>query len=228
MCKVKSHIYGFTSQYYFSYFYTMTSGIILFDDNDALRYSLKVLFNDSDQYRVIGDYPNCDHVEEIMKTLQPDIILMDIDMPGTNGIEGLKKIKEIRPQTAIIMHTVFEDDQKLFECLCSGANGYLLKNTSFLQLIHALDEVMLGGAPMSPSIARKVLQSFYTKPKYDLTQREKDVLEYLVKGYSYKMIANSLYISLATVQSHIKNIYTKLHVNCGREAVVIALRDKIV
>jgi DNA-binding NarL/FixJ family response regulator len=129
------------------------------------------------------------------------------------------------------MHTVFEDDQRLFDSLCAGANGYLLKNSSFIHLLEAIEEVQQGGAPMSPSIARRVLQSFQkdsVKNRFDLSDREKEVLRFLVKGYSYKMIAAACFISLSTVQAHIKNIYTKLHVNCGREAVVKALSDKIV
>ncbi|HRQ84066.1 MAG TPA: response regulator transcription factor, partial [Flavobacteriales bacterium] len=162
----------------------------------------------------------------------PDIVIMDIDMPFVNGIEGLRRIKETRPETAVVMHTVFEDDDKLFSCLCAGANGYLLKNSSFIQLLKALEEVQQGGAPMSPSVATRVLRSFQlssaAKNKYELTKREVELLQFLVKGYSYKMIASALFISLATVQSHVRNIYAKLHVNCGREAVVVALREKIV
>ena len=130
------------------------------------------------------------------------------------------------------MHTVFEDDEKLFDCLCAGANGYILKNTSFVNLLEAIDNVLHGGAPLSPSIAKKVLNSFQSKPlvknSYDLSPRETEILKLLVKGFSYKMIASTCYISLDTVRGHIRNIYTKLHVNCGREAVVKALQDKVV
>lgn len=206
----------------------MVISIAIFEDNSQLRESMKVLLNGVDGYFVAGDFENCENVKQIIEELQPDIVIMDIDMPKVNGIEGLRMIKEKRPETAIIMYTVFEDDEKLFNSLCAGANGYLLKNSSFVRLLNALEEVQHGGAPMSPSIAKKVLQSFHTNNKYALSVREKEVLQYLVKGYSYKMIAAELFISLATVQSHIKNIYAKLHVNCGREAVVMALRDKIV
>lgn len=209
----------------------MSARIILFEDNNALRYSLKTLLSGVEGYAVMGDFDNCERVAEITGELQPDIVIMDIDMPKVNGIEGLRIIKEQKPDTAIIMHTVFEDDQRLFDSLCAGANGYLLKNSSFIHLLEAIEDVQHGGAPMSPSIARKVLQSFqqpFVKNKYDLSPREKEVLQYLVKGYSYKMIAGAIFVSLSTVQAHVKNIYTKLHVNCGREAVVIALRDKIV
>lgn len=205
---------------------------MLFEDNDALRRSMKTLLDGVEGYDVVGDFGDCSSARQVVEDLLPDIVIMDIDMPKVNGIEGLRIIKEARPGTAIIMHTVFEDEERLFDSLCAGANGYLLKNSSFVKLLEALDEVQQGGAPMSPSVARKVLRSFQRHSlvtnKYDLSPREVELLQLLVKGYSYKMIASSLFISLATVQSHIRNIYSKLHVNCGREAVVIALREQIV
>lgn len=210
----------------------MNTRIILFEDNTGLRNSMKVLMDGVEGYEVVGDFDNCDQAGKIIDELQPDVVIMDIDMPGVNGIDGLRIVKEHKPDTAIIMHTVFEDDKRLFDSLCAGASGYLLKNTSFIHLLEAIEDVQNGGAPMSPSIARRVLQSFQQpdsdKNQYDLSSREQEVLQYLVKGYSYKMIASTCYISLSTVQTHIKKIYTKLHVNCGREAVAKALRDKIV
>lgn len=212
-------------------FVPMPLRIILFEDNVGLRHSMRTLLNGVDGYAVVGDFGDCSTARQVTEELQPDIVIMDIDMPKVNGIEGLRIIKEAKPDTAIIMHTVFEDDDKLFDSLCADANGYLLKNTSYGKLIEALEEVRNGGAPMSPSVARKVLHSFQRpqpRDKYGLSPRELDVMQCLVKGYSYKMIATALFISLATVQAHIRNIYAKLHVNCGREAVVIALRDRIV
>lgn len=210
----------------------MATRIILFEDNSALRRSMKTLLNSVDGYEVVGDFGDCSQAGKQVAELEPDIVLMDIDMPVVDGIEGLRNIKETRPETVVVMHTVFEDDEKLFDSLCAGANGYLLKNSSFDGLMKALQEVQHGGAPLSPSVAAKVLRSFQqqtpAKNKYELTKREVELLQLLVKGYSYKMIAAALFISLATVQSHIRNIYTKLHVNCGREAVVLALREKIV
>lgn len=206
--------------------------IIIFEDNHQLRQSLKILLDGVEGYQVCGDYGNCEHAAVITDEQKPDVIIMDIDMPGINGIEGLRIIKERRPQTFIIMHTVFEDEERLFQCLCSGANGYILKNTSFVNLLDAIDNVLNGGAPLSPSIAKKVLQSFQSTPaarlQYNLSERETEVLKYLVKGFSYKMIASACHISVDTVRGHIRNIYTKLHVNCGREAVAKALHDKIV
>jgi DNA-binding NarL/FixJ family response regulator len=210
----------------------MSTGIVIFEDNKRLRQSLKILLDGVEGYQVKGDYDNCEHAGEIITRLQPDVVIMDIDMPEVDGIEGLRIIKERSPATYIIMHTVLEDEEKLFKCLCSGANGYILKNTSFVNLLDAIDNVLHGGAPLSPPIAKKVLQSFQSpssgRLQYNLSEREAEVLKYLVKGYSYKMIASTCYISLDTVRGHIRNIYSKLHVNCGREAVVKALRDKIV
>lgn len=208
------------------------TNIVIFEDNERLRQSLKILLEGVEGYTVCGDYDNCEHAAAITDQHQPDVVIMDIDMPGVDGINGLRVIKERSPRTHIIMHTVFEDEDRLFKCLCSGANGYILKNTSFVSLLEAIDNVLHGGAPLSPSIAKKVLQSFQVIPagrlQYNLSERETEVLKYLVKGYSYKMIANTCFISLDTVRGHIRNIYTKLHVNCGREAVAIALRDNIV
>ena len=134
--------------------------IIIFEDNDALRESLVYLLKNTTGYEVAGDYSNCLDASNIIRVYQPDVVLMDIDMPGQNGIEGVKAVKEARPQTSVIMYTVFEDDEKLFQCLCAGANGYLLKKTSPSHIFQAIQEVVEGGAPMSPSIARKVLNSF--------------------------------------------------------------------
>jgi len=210
----------------------MSTSIAIFEDNVRLRESLTVLLNGVEGYAVCGDYGNCEAAAEIVREHQPDVVIMDIDMPGVDGIEGLRIIKEQRPETYIIMHTVLEDDDRLFQCLCGGANGYILKNTSFVSLLDAIRNVLQGGAPLSPIIAKKVLQFFRPanpgRLQYHLSEREKEVLAYLVKGYSYKMIAGHCHISVDTVRGHIRNIYSKLHVNCGREAVSKALRDKIV
>lgn len=203
--------------------------LILFEDNERLRESLVYLFNNTKDFKVLADYGDCNNAANIIRVYKPDVVVMDIDMPGTNGIEGVRLIKEAVPLTAVIMFTVFEDHKRLFECLCAGANGYLLKKVPPGKLFEAILEVMDGGAPMSPSIARSVLNSFLqTKPnQYHLTTREIDVLHLLIKGYSSKMIAAELYIAFDTARSHLKNIYTKLHVNCGKEAIVKALTEHI-
>jgi DNA-binding NarL/FixJ family response regulator len=204
--------------------------IVIFEDNDRLRESLVALFNGMDEYEVVGDYNNCNDAATIARVYKPDVVLMDIDLPGESGIKGVFKIKESYPQSAIIMYTVFEDDEKLFQCLCAGANGYLLKKTAPAKLIDAIQEVIEGGAPMSPSIARKVLNSFQhgKSNRYSLSPREVETLQLLIKGYSAKMIAAELKISYDTARYHLKNIYNKLHVNCGKEAIAKALGEHIV
>lgn len=209
----------------------MKVSIVIFEDNHALRHSLKTYLNDEPGYVVVGEFETAQNADTIVKNLRPDVVIMDVNMPKTNGIEGVRLIKESRPETDIIMYTVFEDDKVLFECLCAGANGYLLKNASLSDLGEAIENVRKGGAPMSPPIARKVMSSFHSKtktPAFHLSTREQEILKLLVKGYSYKMIASEIFLSLSTVQVHIKNIYTKLHVNCGREAVALALKNRIV
>ena len=208
----------------------MPVSIIIFEDNDKLRESLSVLLNGQDEYSVIGEYNSCNDAGTIARVYKPDVVLMDIDMPGDSGVKGVRLVKEANPATAVIMYTVFEDDEKLFQCLCNGANGYLLKKTSPLRLIEAIHEVLEGGAPMSPSIAKKVLNSFQTgksNNKYDLSEREMQVLQLLINGHSSKIIADQLNISFHTARSHLKNIYTKLHVNCGKEAIAKALGEHI-
>lgn len=208
----------------------MPTHIVIFEDNDSLRESLVFLLNNMSEYKVLADYNNCTEAATISRVYAPDVVLMDIDMPGQSGIEGVRMIKEARPSTSIIMYTVFEDDEKLFECLCAGANGYLLKKITPLKLVEAIQEVMDGGAPMSPSIARKVLNSFQhgKSNQYELSAREQQVLQLLIKGYSAKLIGADLNISFDTARSHLKNIYHKLHVNCGKEAIAKALKEHIV
>lgn len=207
----------------------MAINIVIFEDNDSLRESLVYLLRNTGEYKIVGEYNNCLEAATIARVYQPDVVLMDIDMPGENGIQGVRMIKETRPQTAVIMYTVFEDDEKLFQCLCAGANGYLLKKTHPSRLFDAIQEVLEGGAPMSPSIARKVLDSFRhgRNNKYALSPREIEVLQLLIKGYSAKMIGGELNISFDTARFHLKNIYAKLHVNCGKEAIVKALSEHI-
>lgn len=208
----------------------MAISIIIFEDNDRLRQSLAYLLQSVEEYEVLGDYEHCREAAGIVRLYKPDVVLMDIDMPGESGIIGVSLVKEARPETAVIMYTVFEDDDKLFQCLCAGANGYLLKKTAPEKLFEAIREVMEGGAPMSPSIAKKVISSFQGPSNirtYGLTARELEVLQHLAKGYSTKLMAAELDMAFNTVRSHLKNIYTKLHVNCGKEAIAKVLGDRI-
>jgi DNA-binding NarL/FixJ family response regulator len=208
----------------------MRAKIVIFEDNDRLRESLAFLLK-MNNYDVVGDFNQCSEAETITRVYKPDVVLMDIDMPGETGIKGVSLVKEASPETSVIMYTVFEDDEKLFQCLCAGANGYLLKKTPPAKLFDAIQEVLEGGAPMSPSIAQKVLSTFRKKESsntYNLTPREIEVLQWLVKGYSIKLIAAEMNLAFDTIRSHLKNIYQKLHVNCGKEAIAKALGERIV
>jgi DNA-binding NarL/FixJ family response regulator len=207
--------------------------IVLYEDNPQLREGLTMLLNGSEGFEVLGAFKNCNNVVEEVEALQPDVVLMDIDMPGTNGIEGLKLIRQSGSEVKVLMLTVFDDNKNVFEAIKNGANGYLLKKTPPSKLLEYIQEAHTGGAPMTSSIATQVLKMFSqahktTNEDYHLSEREKQVLQWLVNGYSYKMIAAEMFISIDTVRSHIKKIYEKLHVNSKSEAVAKAFKDKIV
>jgi DNA-binding NarL/FixJ family response regulator len=211
----------------------MVASLILFEDNIELRKTLVNVINDSNRYIVVGDYDDVLDVADITNKKMPDIVILDINMPGMNGIDAISLIKEANPNVFIVMYTQFEDNQKLFRSLCAGADGYILKKTSPFKLIDAIDEVCGGGAPMSPSIAKKVLNSFQVRKKpinahYNLTPRETEIIQLLIKGYSVKLIAAESKVSYDTTRSHLRNIYRKLHVNCGKEAIAKILSEKII
>lgn len=209
----------------------MPVNIIIFEDSEQLRHSLVTLLNNSEGYKVTGDYDNVIEAANIIRRQRPDVVIMDIDLPEKSGIEGVRMIKEAKPETFVIMYTMFEDDEKLFNSLCAGANGYILKKTSPYKLFEAINEVMEGGAPMSPTIAKRVLQTFQNKSAatlYHLSQRETEILHLLIKGYSIKLIAAELKIAFDTTRAHLRNIYRKLHVNCGKEAIAKVLSEKII
>jgi DNA-binding NarL/FixJ family response regulator len=205
--------------------------IIIYEDDDKLRQSLKLLIDGTEGFSVVGDFPNCKNVDAEVSALQPDVALMDIDMPEVNGIEGVERIKAKYPKVEVLMHTVFDDSDKLFACLKAGASGYLLKKTPPAKLLDALQDVHTGGSPMSPGIARRVLTTFFeiklAAEKYGLTKREKEILQLLTEGYTYKAISSECHISMDTVSTHLRHIYEKLHVNCGTEAVAKAIREHL-
>ncbi len=204
--------------------------VAVFEDNLLLRESLCQLINGTAGLNCSGIFANCDDIIFNIKKTLPRVVLMDIQMPGTNGIEGVKIIKEHFPEIKIIMYTVVEDDEKIFASICHGASGYLLKNTPPARLLQAIVEVSEGGAPMTPAIAEKVLEKFRSqshissKELNNLSIREKEILECLVEGMSYKMISARCKISIDTVRFHIRNIYEKLHINSKSEAVAKVLR----
>lgn len=206
--------------------------LIIFEDNNGLRQSLALLLNDENDFNVAASFPDCDKADKIVLKHKADLVIMDIDMPGIGGVEGVRRIKNVNPDIKVVMHTMFDDDNRIFDSICAGADGYLLKNTSPIQLVNALKEVMVGAVPMSPFVAQKVFQHFrqatIVAEQFNLTTREKEILEFLVKGNSYKMIADKCTVTIDTVKKHLQNIYHKLHVNCGTEAVSMALRHKII
>jgi DNA-binding NarL/FixJ family response regulator len=207
--------------------------IAIFDDSKHLREALSILIRGQKDMRLVGNFADASNLLNDIRETSPEVILMDIDMPVINGIEAVTQIKKEFPGIAVMMLTVFEDEDKVFRSLCAGAIGYMLKNTEPIQLLDAIRELHQGGAPMTPSIARKVLLHFQqtvvpvSTESFDLSEREKDVLRHLVQGKSYKMIGDSLGIGYETVRSHMKHIYEKLHVASMTEAVAKTLRLKI-
>ncbi|MCB0757026.1 MAG: response regulator transcription factor [Flavobacteriales bacterium] len=206
--------------------------VALFDDSKVIRDSLGTLLSTTPGIGLCGCYPNAEQLLERIATCKPDVVLMDIDMPGINGIEAMRLLHAQDPKLPVIMLTVFADEDRVFAALCAGAMGYLLKNTDPNELLDAIAEVRQGGAPMTPSIARKVMLHFQrlpappTAPVEDpgLSPREMEVLQELVAGLSYKMIADKLSISFETVRSHVKNVYVKLHVHNCAEAIAKTLK----
>lgn len=209
----------------------MAISVFIYEDNEQLRESLSNMVQLNDQYQVAGTCGNVLSIDEQINTIHPGMILMDIDMPGMTGIDAVKKIRAAGLDMPIVMLTVFEDNDHVFEAICAGASGYLLKKHISTRLFLAMEEVLSGGAPMSPSIARMVINSMQAKQpqtvSYNLTAREKEILESLSKGNSYKLIAAEFTISIDTVRTHIKNIYEKLHVHSQTEAVSKALKEKL-
>lgn len=209
-----------------------TIRIVLYEDNTPLREGLTMLLGGSPNFEVVGAFKNCLNVLEEVKIARPDVILLDIDLPGINGIRALQLIREQNVEVKILMLTVFDDDKNIFKAIQSGANGYLLKETPPAKLLEYILDVHAGGAPMTSSIATQILQMFSKMhppaKEYKLSDKEKEVLQLLVNGYSYKMIAAEMFIAIDTVRSYIKKVYDKLHVNSKSEAVAKAFRDKLV
>jgi len=209
----------------------MKLSVLIYEDNDLLRESVGNMIRTSDTLSLSGAFENALKVEDQVKAYTPDFILMDIDMPGMSGIEAVQKIRMFNAIVPIIMLTVFDDNAHVFEALRSGASGYLLKKHISTKLFDAIEEVRSDGAPMSPSIARMVINSMQKplqKNTYQLTTREKEILTSLSKGNSYKLIAAQFEISIDTVRTHIKKIYEKLHVHSQTEAVSKAINEKLV
>lgn len=210
----------------------MANRIVIFDDNEERLKSVEMLLNLSPDFECAGTFKNCNNLLDDITLSAPHLVLMDIDMPGMNGIEATRLIRKKFDVLPVIIQTIFEENDKIFDSLRAGANGYLLKKTTPEKFLESLREALDGGAPMTGSIASKVLLYFsaeqQSRNEYHLTDREKFILGLLVKGYSYKMIANECKIAYNTVNNHIRNIYDKLYVNSATEAVSLAIKERLV
>jgi DNA-binding NarL/FixJ family response regulator len=202
--------------------------IVIIEDNPDIRLGFQILINSTSKYLVSETFEYCENALDKIVALNPRIVLMDIDLPGMNGIEGTKRIKNLLPKTDIIIITVFENSERVFDALCVGATGYLTKNSTHTELLDALDEIIIGGSPMSANIARMVTTSFQKARTSPFSEKEKLVLQLLVVGKSYKSIASQLDLSIDTIKFHIKNIYLKLQVNNKEDAITKALNQKLV
>jgi DNA-binding NarL/FixJ family response regulator len=206
--------------------------VIVYDDHEQRRKSLQALLELTPHMEFLGSFPDCSGVQEDMRVLAPDVVLMDIEMPGIDGIAAVKLVRAVAPDVKIIMQTVFEDNERIFAALRAGAQGYILKSAGVDKILQSIDEVYSGGAFMTPSVALQVMRYFgieeTREDDYALTNKEREVLALLAEGKSYKMVADTLSISYSTVNSHVKKIYEKLHVHSLGEAVSLALKNKIV
>ena len=208
--------------------------VAIFEDNKSLLESLKQLINGADGMTCTGAFADANKLVHNIQLANPDVVMMDINMPGISGIEAVKVIKEKFPNVYILMQTVFDDNDKIFAAICAGASGYMLKKTTPQKMLEAIKETYQGGAPMTPSVAVKVLQMFRVQTGVeknefiDLSEREKEILSLLVKGKSYKAVASACFISIDTVSTHVRHIYEKLHVHSKSEAVAKAIRERIV
>jgi DNA-binding NarL/FixJ family response regulator len=209
----------------------MAVKVLLFEDNDLLRESIAAMIAIQGQWELCGAFAEANEALTHIKTCQPDIILMDIEMPGTSGIEAAKIIRKSYPKMLILMLTVFDDATNVLQAIKAGASGYLLKKHIATRLYAAVEEALEGGAPMSPAVAKLVLESMQSDNAgihYALTSREKEVLQSLSRGNSFKMIAAEYSISIETVRTHIKKIYEKLNVHSQTEAVSKAINEGLV
>ena len=210
--------------------------VTIFEDYADMRHILSSLVESSDDFQFAGAYPNAMDVLNVVKKQKPDVVLMDLQMPGLSGIEATRLIKNNFSNVQVLVQTMFDDNERVFAAICMGASGYILKSTPAEKILDAIADTYNGGSPMSPHIARKVLTMFsvqnatlQSKDEYQpLSEREKEILGFLTKGLSYKMIADACGISYGTVNSHLKKIYEKLHVHSATEAVQKALLQRIV
>jgi len=203
--------------------------VCIVEDDNIIRNGFSMLIDGTTGFRIVNTYNRC---EEAIKNLHedaPDVMLIDIELPGgMNGIEGIEKIKRLRPKTNVLVITVYENDDLVFKALCAGAGGYLTKSVQPIKLLDAIRDIMEGGAPMSTSIARMVVASFHKNKNTPLTHRETEVLELLARGKSYTHIAEELFVNKETIRTHIKNIYWKLEVHSKADAIEKAMQERLI
>ncbi len=209
--------------------------VVVVEDNNPIREGLKILIDGTEGYSCVGAYTECETMLKNIEKINPDVLLMDLGLPGMSGIDGIKKVKLLLPELTILVLTIYEENERIFDALCAGASGYLVKKTPPSKLLEAIGEAYNGGAPMSSQIARKVIEFFQNKKTsaphkndYVLTPREKEILSGLVEGHNFKAIADSLFISIETVRFHFRNIYRKLHVHSQSEAVAKAIKEGLI
>jgi DNA-binding NarL/FixJ family response regulator len=202
--------------------------IVVIEPNDAIREGYSLILGSNKEYHVVNTYSNAgDAIKNIRKDY-PDVLFMDIELPDTDGITALKKIRKLDPKVHIIVVTYNEDMQLIFECFAGGCSGFITKGSNHIELLQAVDEILNNGAPMSPKIAKMVVSSFQRSPDSPLSNRETEILSSLATGKTYKITANNLHIGMETVKSHVKNIYTKLDVSTKSDAIDIARRESLI
>ncbi len=209
--------------------------VAIFEDNPIMMDAYRSILNGSPGYSCTGSFSSCNNWKHDIQKSNPGVVLMDIEMSGMNGIEATKLIKKVFPDIRILVQTVFEDDSKIFEALCAGANGYILKNTSPVKMLEAITDVQNGGVAFNPTVAAKVARLFQqfiapsaTINNYQLTDREKEILHLLTEGIPMPRIAERIFLGYETVRGYVKSIYHKLHVASATEAVAKALKEKLV
>lgn len=207
---------------------SMETRVIIIEDDQTIREAFTYLINRTDGLKMVNSYSSYENAEPYLVSDFPDVILLDIELPGTNGLDAISKIKKKYHSGQIIILTVYENETSIFKALSSGASGYLTKNTPSSKIIESIKEVMQGGGPLSANIAKMVIQSFRKSQNSPLTKRETQILEGIAEGKSRTKIATELFIDKETVKSHIKNIYNKLDVNSKEDAIRIAKQDKLI
>ncbi|WEK20815.1 MAG: response regulator transcription factor [Candidatus Pedobacter colombiensis] len=207
---------------------TAAARIVIIEDDETIREGYTYLVNNTSPYQVVNTYPSFDTARHKIVKDNPDVIILDIQMPGTSGIDALPLLKKLLPQVYIIILTVHETEKVILEALANGAAGYFTKNTPSLKIIEAIKDVMQGGGPMSPNVAKKVITSLQKNPDSPLTKRETQILNLITKGKDRSQIATELFIETETVKTHIKNIYLKLNVNSKADAIKVARSNRLV